>query len=229
MLFSLQSMIGYPVRATDGDVGTVSECYFDDADWAIRYMVVETKNWLSGRKVLIAPVALGKPDWRSRTIPVTLTCVQVRNSPDIDTERPLYRQHEVKLHDYYQWPRYWEGAYGGTFGITPYPLYEGPLLQEPSESVREDSPHLRSTRQITGYRIHATDGEIGQVEDFIVDDETWTISNLVVNTGNWLSGKKVLLSPAWIKTVHWADAAVYLDRTRQEVKNSPEFSPLMPV
>jgi uncharacterized protein YrrD len=226
MLFDLRSMIGYPVRASDGDLGTVLDFYFDDTTWTIRYMVAETGTWLSGRKVLISLVTLGKSDWKSRTFSVNLTCDQVRKSPDIDTERPVYRQHEVELHEYYQWPRYWEGAYGGTFGITPYPLFENDSGQESSGSDRMDDPHLRSTRHVTGCHILATDGGVGYVGDFVVDDETWTLRNLVVNTGKWLPGRKVLISPAWIKSFNWADSSVCLDHSREAVKNCPEFDPL---
>ena len=225
----LNKIIGYAIRAIDGNLGKVHEFYFDDATWTIRYMVVETGNWLSGRKVLISLVALGKPDWESRTFSVNLTCDQVRKSPDIDTERPVYRQHEAELHAYYQWPLYWEGGYGGTFGITPFPLFENPVKQEPSASERKDDPHLRSTRHVTGYHIHATDGEIGHVDDLIVDDENWRISYLVVNTGNWLSGRNVLIPSAWIKSVNWADSSVFLVRSRDAVKSSPEFDPLKPI
>jgi len=216
-------MIGYAIRATDGDLGKVDEFYFDDETWTIRYVVVETGNWLSGRKVLISPVAFGKTELESRTISVNLTCVQVSSSPDIDTEKPIYRQHEAELHEYYQWP--WRGGYGGAFGTTPLPLSGGEVFveQEASTSGRRDDPHLRSTRQVTGYHIHATDGEIGHVEDFIVNDENWAIRFLVVDTRNWLPGKKVLLSPQWIKRVEWADSSVYFDLTRESVRNSPEF------
>jgi sporulation protein YlmC with PRC-barrel domain len=228
MLFSLQSIIGYPIRANDGDLGTLTDFYFDDVTWTIRYMVAETGTWLSGRKVLISLAALGKPDWESRTFSVTLTCAQVRNSPDIDTEKPVYCQHETELHEYYQWPQYWEGAYGGTFGITPYPLFENDSRQESSGSKRKDDMHLHSTRHVTGYHIHATDGEIGHVADFVVDDEKWHLHYLVVDIGKWLPGRKVLISPTWIKEVNWADTSVYLDRSREEVKNCPEFDPLKP-
>jgi uncharacterized protein YrrD len=225
MQHSIGSMIGYAIRATDGDLGKVDELYFDDETWAVRYIVVETGNWLSGRKVLISPVAFGKPELESRTISVNLTCAQVRNSPDVDTERPIHRQHEAELHEYYQWP--WRGGYGGTFGTTPLPLSEDEVFveQEASSSERRDDPHLRSTRQVTGYHIHATDGEIGHVEDFIVDDENWTVRFLVVDTRNWLPGKKVLLAPQWIKRVEWVDAIVYFDLTRESVRISPEFEP----
>jgi hypothetical protein len=222
---SLHSMIGFTIQAVDGELGKVHEFYFDDTTWTIRYMIAETGNWLSGRKVLISSVALGKPNWESRTFSINLTCDQVRNSPDIDTERPVFRQHEAELHEYYQWPRYWEGGYGGIFGITPFPVFENPLPLEPSESQRKEDPHLRSTRQVTGYRIHATDGEIGHVKDFIVDDEIWTIDFFIIDTGNWLPGRNVLIPPQWIKNVSWIDTSVYLDRTRQAVENSLDFDP----
>jgi sporulation protein YlmC with PRC-barrel domain len=186
-------------------------------------MVVETGNWLLGRKVLISSVALGKPDWEARTFSVKLTSAQVRNSPDIDTERPVYRQHEDQLHEYYQWSRYWEGGFGGVLGITPFPLLENALPPESSAPGQKDDPHLRSTRQVAGYRIHATDGEIGHVKDFIVDDETWAIVHLVIDTGNWLPGRKTLIPPQWIKNVSWSDSCVYLDRSRQSVENGLDF------
>ena len=120
MQHSIRSMIGYAIRATDGDLGKIDEFYFDDKTWTIRYIVVETSNWLSGRKVLISPVAFGKPELEPRMISVDLTCAQVGSSPDIDTERPIYLQHEAELQEHYQWP--WRGGYGGTFGTIPLPL-----------------------------------------------------------------------------------------------------------
>lgn len=225
MEYSISSMIGYEIRASDGDLGKVDEFYFDDKSWTVRYIVVDTGNWLSGRKVLISPVAFGKPELESRTISVNLTCAKVRSSPNIDTEKPVNRQHEAELHEYYQWP--WRGGYGGSFGTTPLPLSDDEVLaeQEASASGHQDDPHLRSTREVTGYHLHATDGEIGHVEDFIVDDENWTIRFLVVDTTNWLPGKKVLLSPQWINRVEWADSSVHFDLTRESVENSSEFNP----
>lgn len=229
MQYGMSRMIGCTIRATDGNLGIVDEFYFDDKTWMIRYIVVETGNWLSGRKVLISPLVFGKPDLESSTIAVTLTCAQVGNSPDIDTERPICRQHEVELNEHYQWPS--PSGYGGSFGNIPLPLSarEASAEQESSTPGHPDDPHLRSTRQVTGYHIHATDGEIGHVEDFILDDDSWTIRFLVVDTGNWLPGKKVLLSPQWIDRVEWADSSVHFDLTRESVKNSPEFDPSKPV
>jgi sporulation protein YlmC with PRC-barrel domain len=229
MQYGISGLVGYEIRATDGDLGIVDEFYFDDATWTIRYVVVETGNWLSGRKVLISPLAFSRPELGSHTIAVNLTCDQVSGSPDIDTEKPIDRQHEAELHEHYQWP--WRGGYGGSFGTIPLPLSADEALveQETSESEHRDDPHLRSTRQVVGYHIHATDGEIGHVEDFILDDESWTIRFLVVDTRNWLPGKKVLLSPQWINRVEWADSSVHFDLTRESVKKSPEFNPSKPV
>lgn len=227
MQHCLRSLIGYSIRATDGDLGKVHDFYFDDITWSVRYLVAETKNWLSSRKVLISTVVIDKPDEESCTLRVDLSCLQVRNSPDIDTQLPVYRRHETALHEYYQWARYWDTGYGGTLGITPYPLYENMGLPPgPSEPERQNDRHLRSTRHVTGFRIQAIDGETGFVEDFIIDDECWSLKYLIVDTGNWLSGRNVLISPALITNVDWEEKKIYIDLSRESVDNSPEFSPL---
>jgi hypothetical protein len=193
-------------------------------------MVVNTGNWLSGRKVLISLVALGTPDWQSERFPVNLTMDQIRHSPDIDTEQPVSRQHEAELSQYYAWPTYWGSGFGvgGLYGMTPLPpiINERTMAnREASAHARQGDPHLRSTRNVAGYRIHATDGEIGQVKDYIVDDERWTIRFLIVDTRNWLPGRKVLLSPFWITRVDWADSTVSVDLSRDSIKQNPEFDP----
>jgi sporulation protein YlmC with PRC-barrel domain len=229
MQHGISSMIGYTIRATDGDLGKVDEFYFDDETWTIRYIVVETGSWLNGRKVLISLAAFGEAESESGTFSVNLTRDQVRSSPDIDTQRPIYRQHEVELHKHYQWP--WRGDYGGTFGTVPLPLSADETLvaQEDSASGRRDDPHLHSTRQVIGYHVHAIDGDVGHVEDFLVDDEDWAIRFLVADTRNWLPGKKVILSPRWIKRVQWDDSSVHFDLTRESVKNSLEFNSSKPI
>jgi len=226
MQHRVSSLTGYTIRATDGDLGKVDDFYFDDKSWVIRYLVVDTGNWLSERKVLIAAVALGKPDCELRTFSVNLTRAQVRNSPDIDTAGPIFRQHEAELHDYYQWPRYWEGGYGGALGITPYPLLENPLVQGPAPFERPDDPHLRSTRQVMGYQVHATDDQVGQVDDLIVDDENWMLRFLVVDTGSTPAGRKIIIPPARVLSVNWPDASVHLDFLQESIKDFPDFDPL---
>lgn len=234
MLRNVNSLIGYGIRATDGDLGKVDEFYFDDQTWTIRYLVVETGTWLAGRKVLLSPVALGEPDWKSRTFGANLTIEQVLNGPELDTAKTVSRQHEMDLSEHYAWPMYWgsELSTGGVFGTVPL----GPLSYEQPEAKTQaagpqgpDDPHLRGTRSVAGHHVSATDGDLGQVEDYIIDDETWRVHFLVVNTGSWLPGRSVLISPHWIKSVEWGESKVIVDLSREEIKGSPGFEPSQPV
>jgi hypothetical protein len=210
MLYRLSDLIGKAIRATDGDLGKVSDFYFDDATWDIRYLVAETGSWLFGRTVLISVVALGKPDGGSGAFPVNLTCDQVRNSPDIDTQRPVSRQHEVELAEYYLWPRYWASIHGGGMPDTQHSHKKNPVDKKPAAGQRHDNWHLRSSHDITGYTIYCADEAIGPVNDFIVDDEHWVIGYLVAGSKDRLTGEKHLVPTQWIKCVNWSDKSVCL-------------------
>ncbi len=117
-LRTVKDLRGYAIRATDGVIGKVDDLYFDDEDWAIRYLVVDTGGWLSGRKVLISPIAIGQPDWLDGVLPVALTKAKVEHAPDIDTRKPVSRQHEAVYLGYYGYPFYWGGA--GMWGMGGY-------------------------------------------------------------------------------------------------------------
>jgi uncharacterized protein YrrD len=224
---SISRLLGCSVHARDGELGAVDDFYFDDQGWVIRYMVVNTGGWLSGREVLISTSALKKPRWKARAFPVDLTKRQVKDSPGIDTHRPVSRQHEDELHAYYGWPVYWGSPLIG-LGI-PMPMATPPIpLAKPARRLREDT-HLRSTQQVSGYYIKAKDGEIGHVQDFIVDDATWAIRFIVVNTRNWLPGKQVLISPHWIRSVNWMESVVSVRLSRSDIANSPVYDPSRPV
>jgi len=233
---SIKSLTGYGMRETDGDIGKVVDFYFDDISWTIRYLIVKTGNWLSERKVLISPQSLQQPDWENKEFPVNLTQEQIKNSPDIDTDKPVSRQHEEQLHTYYPWEEYWgnESAHGaGIFGQMPSELYYSDVSQpaeisNPGQQGNNDE-HLHSTESIEGYKIHAIDGEIGKVVDYIVDDVTWKLKFFVVETGSWLGSKKILLSTQWIREVNWENSTVIVNISTDAVKNSPEFDPSQPV
>jgi sporulation protein YlmC with PRC-barrel domain len=238
MLRSMNELYGYTIRATDDTIGSVHDFLFDDRESKVRYLVVDTGNWLPGRKVLIAPEALSKPDWASMTLPVNLTKDQVKNSPDVSTEKPISRQQEDDLRRYYDWPLYWGGwmAPAGTAGNMPTSAeiehIPQPIERSGTTAVYEETPadtHLRSAKDVTGYHIQATDGEIGHVDDFVLDDEHWTIRYLVIDTRNWLPGRKVVLAPDWVDAVDWNESKVHVSLTKEGVKNSPEFDPEAPV
>ena len=227
MQYNVKDLKGYAIGATDGDIGKLDDFYFDDESWTIRYLVAETGNWLLNRKVLISPFALGKVDLSRERLNVALTKKQVEESPSIDTDKPVSRQHEVSYLDYYGYPYYWGGPY--LWGPMTLPQLSG-AAQRRNEEAREEREeandlHLRSANKVTGYYIEATDGDIGHVEDFIIDGETWQIRYMVVDTKNWWPGKKVLVAPQWIDRVSWSDSKVYVDLSRETIKNGPEYHP----
>ncbi len=236
MLRSIKDLHGYTIQATDGEMGEVYEFYFDDELWAVRYVVVETGNWLSGRRVLISPAVLGQPNAEEERLPVSLTRDQVRNSPEVDTDKPISRQKEQELNAYYGWPAYWtagEGPAGHSQAIIG-AYAQGPVLTEEEPEARaepssQDKTRLRSTRDVIGYYIQASDGDIGHVQDFVVDDEIWEIRYMVVDTRNWWPGKEVLVAPQWIEKVGWEEGKVHVDLTRESIRNSPEFDNLSAV
>ncbi|MES2695139.1 MAG: PRC-barrel domain-containing protein [Verrucomicrobiota bacterium] len=225
MFRSTKQMKGHALRARDGDIGEVKDFYFDDRQWQIRYLVVETGAWLQSRRVLLSPAAVGGMDGSLKTFPVDLTMEQVRNSPGIDTDKPVSRQHEEELHAYYGWPAYWAPTLGiGDLGV---PLMPPPAPEPPTEGNaplrRTGDPHLRSANHTTGYTIEATDGSIGHVDDYLIDDDGWRIRYLVIDTRNWWPGKKVLVAPGWIRDVSWESHSVHLDINRDAVKASPAY------
>jgi hypothetical protein len=222
MLRSVRELFGYDILAIDGEMGKVSDFLFDDQAMLLRYLVVETGSWFSSKKVLLHPFSLGTPDWESRCFPVDLTMEQVANSPDIDLEKPVSLQHQARLHDYYSWPAYW--------GPEPVPVPDQPARVPLDQGEPEESDlHLRSCSEVIGYHIHALDGTIGHVEEFIVDDEDWVLRYMVVDTRNWLPGRKVLVSPAWVDNFSWSNSMVYIELLREVIEHGPEYDPSMPI
>jgi len=233
LLTNANHLKGLTIRATDGELGTVDQFYFDDEIWAIRYMTVETGGWLGGRQVLISPFSIVNVDWPAKRLDVALTKRQVENSPDINTHQPVSRQHEAAYLGYYGYPYYWGGPY--LWGPVYYPtglVVPTALSSETiAERVQRESTdsHLRSNEAVTGYSIEATDGEIGHVAGFVVDDEGWAIRYIEVATRNWWPGKKVLVSPEWIERVSWADSKVCVALSREAIKNAPEYVEASPI
>ena len=231
MLRSIKELRGYKLLAKDGDIGKVHEFYFDDRAWVIRYLVADTGNWLINRRVLISPTVLDNPDWEEHAIPVSLTKEQIENSPDIAEDRPVSLQQEMKLMNYYRWPNYWEsvGAHMPETALIMTRLNDE-KNEDKARQDEEGNPHLRSSREVIGYYIRALDGEIGHVEDFIVEDESWVIRYVVVDTKNWLPwGKNVIISPSWIERVDWADERVIVDLKKDIIEKSPDFDASKPV
>jgi len=233
MLRSVNNLIGYQISAMDGDLGKAYDFYFDDLAWSIRFLVVETGSLFDEKKVLIPHAALGATDWGTQRFQVNLTMEQVRKSPDIETEKTISRQHEINLFNYYALPEYWkDGLYAGSIGMGPLTaIVNTETLKEAGDSVQRHhgEVHLRSTKKVTGFHIHAKDGEVGHVADFIIDDKKWDIFFLVVDTQNWLPGKKVLILPKTINRIDWEESEVYVNLTQASIEKRPELDPAQPV
>jgi hypothetical protein len=240
MLRSLKDLENYAIGATDGPIGHVRDFFFDDDAWVVRYLVVDTGTWLNERRVLISPVSLRRPDWASRLLPVNISREQVKSSPDIDTHMPVSRQHEVEFLGHYRYPDYWGGVGLWGEGLYPYAmLADDPVLSLDDDPERlravessaraerarrrNDDPHLRSARAVVGYHLQASDGEIGHVDSLLVDEETWAIRYLVVNTSHWWMGHQVLISPGWVTEVSWANERITVDLSRAAIQAAPAY------
>jgi hypothetical protein len=222
MFIQINTLNNYTLDSLDGAIGKVKQFYFDDYYWAIRYLVADTGNWYTDKQVLISPHALVEVNQEKQNIAVNLTKKQIENSPPLDSEKTVSRQFEEAYYGYYGWPMYWDGPY--MWGAYPEIVRDIKYSREILQAENKWNSHLRSTIEVNSYNIQASDGEIGHVEDFIIDDETWAIRYLVIDTHNWWPGKKVLVSPQWIERVSWSDSKVFVNLSRESIKNSPEYS-----
>jgi hypothetical protein len=240
MLFSVNDTLGYRIGAVDGEIGSLSDVLFDDATSKARYLVVDTGSWLVGRSVLLGLAAAGQLEPDRKQISSALTRQQVKDSPDVETHQPVSRQQEEALHRYYGWSPYWEGAATGyglapLWGVIPPPPQPQPGLdvddtaREIAAAERQGDQHLHSAREVIGYYVEASDGDIGHVEDLLIDDVDWTIRLIVVDTRNWLPGRKVLVAPDWLVRVDWSGRQIKFDLPRDRIKSSPEYDPAITV
>lgn len=237
MLRAASGLKGLSIAAVDGDMGSIKDLYFDDLTWTIRYLVVDTGSWLPGRQVLISPLSVRAGSLTDK-VKVDLTQAQVKQSPPVEADRPVNRQEEARLSQYYKYPYYWEGPLRwGLLGypgvpLTPAPIaVPDPVTEEMAARERGSAmgdPSLRSTQDVIGYYIAARDGDIGHVEDFLIDGRAWAIRYMVVNTRNWWPGKKVVVSPEWIASVSWPDSRVNVDLTQEQIKAAPDYDSSRP-
>jgi uncharacterized protein YrrD len=228
MLRSASELKGYPLEASDGAIGKINDCLFDDGTWKLRWLVVETGSWLTGREVLIHPSSITAIDDQLQTLAVELTQQKVKDSPETSHDRPVSRRMERSLYGYYGWPAYvgcnfyGAGAIASPFSARPY--FGGVGMgeadaQDPSDD--DADPHLRSLAEVVGYHIHARDGEIGHIEDLIIDDQRWYVSSLVIDTANWWAGQQVLVSPQVVRDIRWGERQMQVELTRDQIKASP--------
>jgi len=222
MLNKAKTLSGYALRSLDGDIGNVEEFYFDDHHWTVRYLVANTGNWITGRQVLISPYAITAVNKEEQYIAINLNKKQIEDSPSLNHDKPVSRQFEESYSRYYGMPMYWNGPY--LWGLNTNIVHDPKMWGKSTQGEESWDPHLRSTAAVSGYDIKALDVEIGHVEDFDIDDETWAIRYLVIDTQNWLPGKKVLISPQSIERVSWDLSTIFVNLSRDAIKQAPEYS-----
>ena len=248
MLRNAKFFDGFELRAREGVIGKVKDVYFDDERWHVRYFVVDTGGWLNGRTVLISPEAVTAPRYHQKVFSTGLTQEQVQKSPAVDTARPVSRQQELELSRYYAWPYYWAapGLGSGYVGVASAPTAaalraevspkertvgaaaSAPGVEADRGDAAQGDPHLRSAGVVRGYKIEARDGSLGHVEDFLIEDATWAVRYLLVDTRNWWPGKKVLVPLSHIRDIDWTHSRLHVDLAREEIKAGPEFDDARP-
>lgn len=224
MLQSINQLYDDKIGALDGDVGHVEDLYFDDRSWAVRYLVTDTGSWLAGRKVLISPHAFGGLDRVGKRMLVQLTLKQIEECPAVETHKPVSRQYEERYNRHYGFPFYWQGD--GLWGMSGFPITnlsaDGVADDQAKTRISDtDDPHLRSTQAVNGYQIMAVDGTIGHVCDFIMDDKSWCIQQVVVKTGGWLSETKVLLNTVDVVRISYEESMVHVRATKGAIRQAP--------
>ena len=222
MLRSIKQLYGDNLGAMDGEIGHVKDFYFDDQNWAVRYVITDTGSWLTGRLVLISPYSFGRLAHTDKILRVGLTRKQIEDSPSIESHKPVSRQFEEEYHRYYGWPYYWQGdALWGMSGVPMMAL--PPQVSPPSGSMQPKGPdaHLRSTQAVNGYHLKANDGVLGHVCDFLIDDQSWAVGQLVIKTGHRLSGNEVRIPAGKVTRISYEESTVFVDLTSDAVKESP--------
>jgi uncharacterized protein YrrD len=216
MLRSLRQLYGKKLGASDGDIGHVKDFYFNDQQWAIRYVIADTGSWLSGRLVLISPHAFENLHQDGDCLVVNLTRQQIENSPAIESHKPVSRQY---VEEYYR--------VGETWGVGGFPEAPPAPHLMPSKQASDDL-HLQSTQALSGYPIQTSEGAIGHVIDFIIDDKSWAICHLVVETGHWYSRKEIVISPKHIDRISYEEPKVFVNVTKEAILEAPQYhvSPL---
>jgi len=228
MLHKAKSLINFKMDSSDGEIGKFEEFYFDDKFWAVRYLVVDTGNWITdkpGRRVLISPYAVKGIDEKKKLIATSLSKKQVKDSPSWNTQQPVSRQLEQSYYEYYGWPTYWNGS--NVWGYYTYPVHE---VTKAAHTEKPWEYNLRATAAVSGratdagYKIQAGNDEIGHVVDLIIDDKTWAIRYLIVDTKDFWPGKHVLISPQWIERVSWDESKVFVNLSAEAIKKGPEYT-----
>jgi sporulation protein YlmC with PRC-barrel domain len=218
----MKDLKGEAIAARDGDIGSVKDVYFDDEKLAVRYLVLDTGGWITGRRVLLSPANLGEPV--GGVIPANLSRRQVEEAPGIDEHLPVSRLYERAHAHHYRYPYYWGGPLLWGFAAAPMALGMEETESRASEQMARENEeaarrsHLRSASEIVGYKVQARDGPLGKVDDFVVEDDDWSLKGMVVDTREWWPGGRVEVPAEAMEAIDWENREVRLRVTREALE-----------
>jgi len=230
MLQTFDNLEGFAIHAAGDTLGAVKDLYFDDKEWVVRYLLIETGSWLSSRKVLLSPISITGLNPEDKTLSVNITATQLKNSPPVDVENPILRHHEEDFLNYYAFPIYWVGA-----DVWNNTNVDDQQVEEPVSGLYESMAtangghRLRSCKEILRYYIQAVDGEIGHLAGLLIDDETWAIRYFIINTSNWWFGHQVLIAPQWISRINDPEEKLHVDISRELIQSAPHYDATIPI
>ncbi len=234
MLYDLRDLFEYAVQGKDEELGHVHDFYFHDQRWEALYLIIDTGPWFLGEKTLAAIEGVEMPIQEDQLLPVDMTKEEVQGSPSIDVTQPISERQLAELHAHYNWAHLGGPIVQPPLAYVPPGALAEPEIKPPAAPAEdtqqpEPTPYLRSAREVMGYHVHARDGEIGHLESFLVNPQDWYLRYAIIDTRNWLPGRKVLVSPVWIEEIRWAEQTVYVELKKETIKNSPEYDPTQPV
>ena len=204
MFIAAKEMYGAPLEGSDGRVGSLYDFLFDDQSWKLRHLVVSIDRWCLGRHVLLYPEVLNGMNWPDRRLHVQLTKEQMWEAPGTETDLPTARYESLSAAQVLVWEAYWSS------------------IQESSTEI-QGNPNLHSTRMLTGMHLHCSDGQLGHIDDFVIDTSSWFIRDLVVDTRNWWPGKRVLIEPSLVEKIDWDEREVRLSVPRDQIEHRPAY------
>lgn len=233
MLHSYDDLKYYAIRAADDRMGRVEDFYFDDATWAIRYLVAHTGFLFSARESLIGVPLLGAPDTEKREFPVSMKAEEIDEAPTPDADEPVSAQRDRSVgRDFAVWPPFLIGMGAARFSPV---IAEAQLMRyvpdnDETTAADEDGPgargdtHLRSMHEVRGYSVVARDDAFGSVADFLVDPEGWTVRFIVIDTGVWLPGKRVVVTPDHLTGIDAEMGSIHVDVDKAKVESATPLS-----
>ena len=228
MLVLARSYQGYTLSASDRKVGKITDLYFDEEKWGVRYLVVHVGWPIFGRDALVSPLAVRAVDADFKRVLVNLDIETIENAPPLSPYQPISRQYEAYYHDYYDWPYYWFGD--ALWGLASTPEQLQLIEQSIDQSLvhnDEVHTHLRSIHEIIGYSVMDAQQAIGTIEDVIIESDSWLIRYLVLRSPSWLPSKRHLISRDWVTGIDWSNQEATIELDHSMVEASPEYNPGM--